>query len=171
LSEAETIKLTFKAPDVAPLPEVATVARAISLINNTVEGLTPRTHPVSVERKDGDSKPEPLRRLVIREVTYGSDLLIVLLAPRNVASFIPAVLRSLRSLKAMDKERMAQARRQNKIVTEMSFGRLLGTQAGDNLKDVYTRYATRFGVDPELLLKETKTDLENLYKTNIEILG
>lgn len=171
MSEAETIKLTFKAPDVAPLPAVAALTRSISLINNKVEDLTPNVRSVPVERKNDNNEPVPLRRLVIREVTYGSDLVMVLLAPSSLASFIPAVLRALRNLRAMDKERKAQAIRRNKTPTEMSFGRLLGTQAGDDLRGVYTRYAARFGVDPELMLKETKTDLEILYKTNIDILG
>lgn len=170
MSEAETIKLSFKAPDVAPLPEVATLARSLSLVNNKVEELVPMTSSSSQQESNHD-KPKPLRRLVIREVTYGSDLVLVLLGPSNIASFIPEVLRGLRDMKIGEKERIARAKRENKDTTERSFRRLLRSEAGDKLRKVLDNYAGTLGIKPESLLEETTQDLENVYRTNIEILG
>jgi hypothetical protein len=166
LSREAELELSFKAPDDVKLPEVALLTKSISRLYNKLEHFTATRRRLSAETDDDNRKPE--EKLVIKEIRYGSDLVLILLTAANTALLIPDFIIAARKMREREQQRIAHERMQNKDVAEMSFGRLLKGEEGDKLRQSVSKLADQLDIDVDKLLELVGPELEIIYDSKIK---
>ena len=156
MSERQELQLSFKAPEDVKLPEVAVLTKTISNLFEKLERIS------SKERiaKTTDGEIDKLEgRLVIKEVQYGSDLILILLTASLVALSIPGFIVASRQLKDQETQRVALKKQEDAEATERSFRRLLREREGDELRRAISKLADELHVSMEELLELVSPEL------------
>lgn len=158
------LQLRFRAPQDVKLPEVAVLTKSISNLYEAIERISANRQDSSAESRDANKLG---RRLVIKELRYASDLILVLLAASSVALQIPSFIVAARQLRDSETQRVNRERLENKEATERSFRKLMRERDGEKLREAVSVMADELGIDTEKLLEIVGPELETIYQSKI----
>ena len=163
MPDPKELRLRFKAPEDVKVPEVAVLTKSISKLFEKLESKSRSRQLPRATR----AEVNPLeRKLVIKEVKYGSDLILILLTAANVALAIPNFIIASRQLKEREMQRVARERLENKEAAERSFRRLM-KEEGDDVKSAVAKLAAQLQMSTEDLLELVGPEMEAFYESKI----
>ncbi len=158
------LEMKFRAPQDVKLPEVALLTKSISDLYETVESISARQHAASTRDRESYWLG---RKLVIKELRYGSDLRIILLAASTAIMQVPVFINAVRELRDRERQRVARERLENKEATERSLRRLMREREGEELRRAVSALADELGIDTNELLDRVDPVLESIYQSRI----